>query len=595
MTLTLVDWIIVVAYIVFSLLVGLYFRRRAGKNLESYFISGRSLPWWLVGTSMVATTFAADTPLAITEMVRSHGIWRNWFWWNLALGGILSIFLFARLWQRTGVLTDNELIELRYSGKPAAFLRGFKATYFATLYNFIVMGWVINGMATVIRQLTGLPAELAIISCITIALIYSVMSGYWGVVVTDLVQFVLAMAGSIILAVIAVQHAGGMDALMGKLSMTSDFNSNTLSFIPGPSDGAAFIQFLLFITVMWWSSHNADGGGYLIQRMLSARNEKHATLATLWFNVANYALRVWPWILVALVSMVLLPEIAEKKDAYPAVIKMVLGPGLRGLLVTTFLAAFMSTIDTHMNWGSSYIVNDVYKRFIRRDATERHYVFVSRLVGVLVIVLAAVIAFYLQSIEKAWIFVWAMGAGIGSVLILRWFWWRVSAWSEIAALGASIAVTVGLEVTAFVQNAGQGTYSLFATAPVIFGTEIGLHHKIIMIVPFSVLCWVSVTFLTPPTQRETLHSFHKLVKPGGLWPWPTSKEHSVLRDFLPLYLSAVALVYGLTFAIGNYIFGRFVAGSVLLLIALIGSAIITRFLNRQNWSVTTPDKQENGV
>ena len=590
MTLTLIDWIIISAYILFSLLVGLYFRKRAGKSMESYFVSGRSLPWWLVGTSMVATTFAADTPLAITEMVRGQGIWRNWFWWNLALGGILSVFLFSRLWQRTGVLTDNELIELRYSGKPAAFLRGFKATYFATLYNFIVMGWVINGMATVIRQLTGLPTEIAIISCITIALIYSVMSGYWGVVVTDLVQFILAMTGSIILAVVAVHHAGGMDALLTKLPATTDFNSGTLSFIPSPSDGAAFIQFLLFITVMWWSSHNADGGGYLIQRMLSAKNEKHATLATLWFNVANYALRVWPWIVVALVSMVLIPDIAVKKEAYPAVIRLVLGPGLRGLLVTTFLAAFMSTIDTHMNWGSSYIVNDVYKRFIRRDATERHYVFVSRLVGVLVIVLAAVIAFYLQSIEKAWIFVWAMGAGIGSVLILRWFWWRVSAWSEIAALGASIAVTLGLEITAFVQNVGQGTYSLFANAPVLFGSEIGLHHKIIIIVPFSVLCWVTVTFLTPETKRETLHSFHKLVQPGGFWPWPTPREKSVLRDFLPLYLSAVALVYGLTFAIGNFIFGRIVAGSILLLIALTGSLIITRLLNRQNWSKSVSEK-----
>ena len=584
MTLSPLDWIIILVYILFSLLVGIYFSRRAGRSMESFFISGRSLPWWLVGTSMVATTFAADTPLAITEMVRNQGIWRNWFWWNLALGGILSVFLFARLWQRTGVLTDNELIEMRYSGRPAAFLRGFKATYFATLYNFIVMGWVINGMATVIGQLTGMSPQIAIVCCITIALVYSVMSGYWGVVVTDLVQFILAMAGSIILAVVAVRHAGGMESLLTKISTTSDFNSSTLSFIPAPSDGVAFVQFLLFITVMWWSSHNSDGGGYLIQRMLSARDERHATLGTLWFNVANYALRVWPWIVVALASMVLLPDIAVKKEAYPAVIRLVLGPGLRGLLVTTFLAAFMSTIDTHMNWGSSYIVNDIYKRFIRRDGTERHYVFVSRLVGVLVIVLAAVIAFYLQSIEKAWIFVWAMGAGIGSVLILRWFWWRISAWSEIAALGASIAITLGLELVAFIQHAGQGTYSLFATAPVLFGTEIQLHHKIILIVPFSVICWVTVTFLTPPTRPEKLRSFHERVQPGGYWPWPTPPERSVLRGFLPVYLSAVALVYGLTFAIGNFIFGRLLTGSLLLLIALAGSLVIARYLNRQNWT-----------
>jgi Na+/proline symporter len=496
----------------------------------------------------------------------------------MALGGLLGTFLFARLWQRAGVLTDNELIELRYAGKPAAFLRGFKALYFATIYNFIVMGWVINGMSTVLHRLTGVSPELTITILIVIALLYSVLSGYWGVVVTDLVQFILAMTGSVILAVLALKQVGGMEQLLLKLSTAPDFHSGTLDFIPHPRDGAAFLKFMLFITVMWWSSHNADGGGYIIQRMLSARNERHAVLATLWFNVANYALRVWPWIVVALVSMVLIPDIQVKKEAYPAVISLVLGPGLKGLLVTTFLAAFMSTIDTHLNWGSSYLVNDVYKRFLRPRASQAHYVAVSRWTGVLVIILAALIAWKMGAIEKAWVFVWAMGAGIGAVLILRWFWWRVNAWSEISALAASIFITVALEAVAWWQHLGQGDYRLFATAPVLWGTTIQLQHKILLVVPFSLLTWITVTLLTRPVEREVLERFHRRVRPGGFWPFSTPREDSVLRGFLPLFLGGVGLIYGLTFAIGHLVFGHWGEGFLLLGVAVAGSLLIARGL-----------------
>jgi len=389
--LSTIDWVIIITYILFSLGVGIYFARRAGKNTEEYFLAGRTLPWWVVGTSMVATTFAADTPLAITEFVRGPGIWQNWFWWNQLLAGLLGVLLFSRLWRRAKVLTDNELLEIRYSGKPAAILRGFKAAYFGILYNFIVMGWVINAMASVVAVMLNIDRWTAV--------------WFWGVVITDLVQFAIAMFGSIALAVIAVQAFGGMEVIISKinaLQISGDGigSTNTLKFIPPVPDAgfftlafweSPFSRFLIFLTVMWWSTHSTDGGGYIIQRMSSAKNEKHALMATLWFNLAHYALRVWPWIIVAMVSIVAFPIIPEQyaalgeKAGYPLVMKMLLGPGMKGLLVVSFLAAFMSTIDTHLNWGTSYLINDIYKRFFKpvshfsseKDA-QKHYIIVSR-------------------------------------------------------------------------------------------------------------------------------------------------------------------------------------------------------------------------
>ena len=385
-TLHWIDWAIILTYLLFSIGVGVYFSARAGSSTEEYFLSGRTLPWWIVGTSMVATTFAADTPLAITEFVRGPGIWQNWFWWNMLLGGLLGVFLFSRLWRRAEVLTDNELLELRYSGKPAAFLRIFKAGYFAILYNFIVMGWVINAMAAVVSVVLNMDRWTAVWICVVIALIYAILSGFWGVVITDLVQFCIAMFGSIALAIIAVDHVGGMEILISKinaLGATSDAaHDTTLNFIPPiPDTGittigfweSPFSKFLVFITIMWWSHHGTDGGGYIIQRMSSAKNERHALIATLWYNLAHYALRVWPWVVVAMVSIVMFPQIPNVfqdlgvKVGYPLVMNQLLGPGLKGILIVSFLAAFMSTIDTHLNWGASYLINDIYKRFIKKE------------------------------------------------------------------------------------------------------------------------------------------------------------------------------------------------------------------------------------
>ncbi len=575
-----IDWSIIVGYIFFSLGVGIYFSRKAASSTEEYFLSGRSLPWWVIGTSMVATTFAADTPLAITEFIRGAGIWQNWFWWNLLLSGLLGVFLFSRLWRRARVLTDNEFIELRYSGKPAAFLRCFKAGYFAILYNFIVMGWVINAMASVVSVVLTVDRWVAVWGCVVVALIYAILSGFWGVVVTDIVQFVIAMTGSLILASIAVSHVGGMGELIEKLqslqaSGSAALSPDALRFIPPIPEAeffskafweSPFSKFLVFLTVMWWSTHNTDGGGYIIQRMSASKNERHALLATLWFNLAHYALRVWPWIIVALVSIVMFPVIPEayeelsSKAGYPLVLNALLGPGLRGLLVVSFLAAFMSTIDTHLNWGASYIVNDIYKRFARPNETQTHYVIVSKVCTVVLMVCAAFVAVKMQSISKAWEFIFAMGAGIGLVLILRWFWWRVNAWSEISALAVSISATIVLEIIAASQTMASGqTYSLFSSAPVLFGVSLQVHHKLLIIVPLALFVWITVTFMTPPEPEAKLRLFYDRVYPGGWWgPVRTDggDGEPVSRGFFLNWLGGVAFIYGTTFAIGHLLFGN---------------------------------------
>ena len=596
-TLHWIDWSIIISYILFSLGVGIYFSKRAASSTEEYFLSGRSLPWWIVGTSMVATTFAADTPLAITEFVRGPGIWQNWFWWNLLMGSLLSVFLFSRLWRRAEILTDNELLELRYSGKPAAFLRAFKAGYFAILYNFIVMGWVINAMASVVSVMLNMDKWTAVWLCVIIALVYAILSGFWGVVVTDLVQFVIAMFGSIALAIIALNYVGGMEVLLSKLNelLGSDVvTDNTLKFIPPiPDTGVAtqtfwespFSKFLIFISVMWWSHHGTDGGGYIIQRMSSAKNERHALLATLWFNIAHYALRVWPWIIVAVVSIVMFPIIPSEyselgvKAGYPLVMNTLLGPGLKGILIVSFLAAFMSTIDTHLNWGVSYLINDIYKRFFKPNESERHYVLVGKIMTVILMILAAFTALKMQSISKAWEFIFAMGAGIGLVLILRWFWWRVNAWSEITALATSIIITISFEIIAYFQTINNNLeYSLFGSAPSIFGMSLQVHHKLMIIVPIAIIAWVTVTFFTEPEPMTKLETFYKRVQPGGWWgPVTSSFDHTlqpVTKGIFILWLAGVMMIYGFTFGIGNLIFQNYSSSVILFGFAGIGSYLI---------------------
>ena len=583
-----IDWIVIAVYAAVTVGLGLAFRRRASQSSEQYFLSGRTLPWWILGTSMVATTFAADTPLAVTGFIRNHGIWYNWFGWHYVLSQMLAVFLFSRFWRRAEVITDNQLIELRYSGKPAAFLRGFKAGYFAIVYNFIVLGWVLKGLGTVAESVLGVNQWTAIIIGAALALSYALLAGFWGVVVTDVIQFVLAMTGSITVAVMAVRHCGGMTALFARIQDSPAFKENTTAFIPGGELGwdSDLFKFLVFVSLMWWASHNADGGGYLIQRMAAARDERHARGATLWFVVANNAVRYWPWIVTGLASLVLIPVMPEGRGpeaAYPMVMLQVLGPGLLGLLLVSFFAAFMSTIDTHLNWGASYLINDIYRRFWRPQASEKETVLAAKVCVALMMVFAVIVAFSLTSIGRAWLFVWAMGAGIGPVLVLRWFWWRINAWSEIAALATSVLIAFGFEITAAIQTGTD--YELFATPATIAGVALQTHHKALILVPLTILAWVTVTFLTRPVAGSRLDTFYRKVRPGGFWGPVATANPDVVCDGLTwarigVWAAGCAAVFGVLFGLGKLVLGQAGQAWPLLLLAIAGGVVVARELRR---------------
>jgi SSS family transporter len=566
-----IDWIIVLVYLLLSLGIGVYFTKRASKSMADYFVSGRNLPWWIIGTSMVATTFSADTPLVVTGWVRADGIWKNWFWWNYLIIHVIIIFVFSRLWRRAEVITENELIEIRYSGKPAAFLRGFKAFYFSTIFNFIVMGWVISAMAKVLKVFFGFETASAVILCIAIAFIYTMMSGLWGVVLTDFFQYFVALTGTMVLAYVVVNSpiVGGYHGFLEKLNGLEGH----LSFFMTPSSGvpvsegfwsSSFFVFLVYVTVIWWSSHNSDGGGYFIQRICAAKNERQAVLGTAWFAVNQYVIRFWPWVLVAIFSLIVYPtaEIAggDHEAMYVVVIRDFLGPGLKGILFVAFLAAFMSTITTHLNWGASYLMNDVYKRFINKDASEPHYIFVSRLCTLILTLLAGYVAFHINNIGKAWIFLWAMSAGIGLVLILRWFWWRINAWSEISALGASILTITFL----FLYTESSGT-------------SLEFRHQII-VVPVSIITWLVVTYLTKPEPDETLLNFYRKIRPWGFWGAVSNADPTVSRtSFIPVVVNCllgIGFIFFSMIGVGKFLLGAPFVGTVMVLISICAGILI---------------------
>jgi len=568
------DWAIVAAYLIISLAIGVYFTKRASSSMSSYFVSGRSLPWWILGTSVVATTFAADTPLAITGWIRTEGIWKNWFWWNYLFSHVFIVFVFARLWRRAEVITDNELIEIRYSGKPAAFLRGFKAFYFSTLFNFIVMGWVISAMAKVFKVFFGIDTTMAIIICISIAFFYTMMSGLWGVALTDFLQYFIAILGTIILAwvVIGSPEIGGFSGFIDKLG---NIDEEHISFFMTPSRGdpvsagwldSSFFAFLVYVSVIWWSSHNADGGGYFIQRLNSAKNERHAVLGAAWFAFNHYIVRLWPWVLVALATLIIYPHVqqygGDNEAMYVVVIRDYLGPGLKGLLFVTFLAAFMSTLSTQLNWGASYLMNDIYRRFIKKDASEGHYILVSRFATLFLTILAGYFAFHITNIGKAWIFLWAMSAGVGLVLILRWFWWRINAWSEISALASSLLTILVL----FIYTKANGI-------------SLELKHQI-LVIPVSIVTWIVVTFITSPEPIDTLSGFYKRVRPWGWWRPASDINPDILRPrFMPViinWLLGVGFILFGMIGVGKTLLGSFYFGGICIIISLITGTLVYR-------------------
>src|SRR5256884_4783415 len=434
MQLTSFDWFIIAAYFVFNLGIGVYYARRARRSTSEFFLSGRNVPWWLAGTSMVATTFAADTPLAVTGFVAKNGIAGNWVWWSFLMSGMLTVFFYARLWRRAQVMTDVEFAEIRYAGKPAAFLRGFRALYLGIPINCIILGWVNLAMVKILQLIFAISkfeALVIVLGMIALTSAISTLSGLWGVLVTDMFQFVIKMSMVIILAVFAVNAVGGIEEMKTKLVAAG--RGDALNIVPAVGSAwMPMITFFVYIGVNWWATWypgaEPGGGGYVAQRVLSAKDEKHSLLATLWFNIAHYAIRPWPWILVALASLILFPNLKDPETGYIRVMIDYLPSSLRGLMVAAFAAAFMSTIATQLNWGASYLVNDCYRRFVRRDAAESHYVMASRLATALLTVVSAAVAFRIESIGGGWGGVVIPRGGGGAPPARRWCWWRCTRW-----------------------------------------------------------------------------------------------------------------------------------------------------------------------
>ncbi len=578
-----IDWSIVGAYFAGSAAIGIYFARRAGRNTQEFFLSGRNLPWWLAGTSMVATTFAADTPLAVTELVAKNGVAGNWLWWNFLFGAMLTVFFFARLWRRAGIMTDVEFAELRYSGRPAAFLRGFRAIYLGVFINCVIMGWVNLAMAAILEGMFGIPrGEVMIYIALAMILtaVYSALSGLWGVAVTDAVQFVLAMTGCVVLAVIVVDlpEVGGIAGLRQQLPEW------TMRFWPVVGEGTAAAEiggtlalsvaaFLAFVGIQWWASWypgaEPGGGGYVAQRMMSAKDEKHSLFATLWFTIAHYCLRPWPWIIVGLASLILYPELGadEKRLGYVYAMRDYLPVGVKGLLVAAFFAAYMSTIATQLNWGTSYIINDFYRRFLHPGAEEQHFVLVSRVTTILIMVLSLLITGFLDTISGAWAFIIEAGAGLGLVLILRWYWWRINAWSEITAM-----------LTPFVVF---GYLRVFSS--VVFP------ETLYFIVGITTIVWIAATFLTAPVEQEKLVSFYRRVHPGGAgWKKvarlvPDVKGDTGFGSLTACWVSGIVLAYSMLFGIGKILLGDTGVGALLLLLGCAAGLVIYRILSRQGF------------
>ncbi|MBP7273257.1 MAG: Na+:solute symporter [Saprospiraceae bacterium] len=587
MTLNFTDWISIFAFFVASLLIGVIVSKRSGKDTSEFFLSGRTMPWWLLGISLVATTFSADTPNLVTDIVRKNGVSGNWVWWAFLLTGMLTVFVYAKLWRRSESLTDLEFYELRYSGKAAAFLRGFRALYLGVFFNVMIMATVSLAAIKIGGVMLGLsPIQTIAISSVIIV-IYSSIGGFTGVIWTDFFQFGIAMLGAVLAAVIVLDlpQVNGLSGLLshpnvqGKLSLMPDFN-NTNIFVP---------IFLIPIAVQWWSvwypGAEPGGGGYVAQRMLAAKDENHSMGATLLFNILHYGLRPWPWIIVALASLIVYPDIASLKAAYPNLPESVINDdlaysamltflphGVLGLIIASLIAAYMSTIATHLNWGSSYVVNDFYKRFINPTATEKQLVSVGRISTVVLMLLSAVIALALSNALSAFNILLQIGAGTGLLFILRWFWWRINAQSELAAMIVSFLIAFYFE---FVHTR-------------ILGLETFPDHiKLLIGVAITTVCWVAVAFSTAPTEYATLLNFYKKIRPAAMGWQPLLQKALDRNDItpaqismgrLPTELSAMFVgcvtVYATVFATGYWIYGNTSSALISSAVAAVGSYVL---------------------
>ncbi len=582
------DWLVVLAYLVITVVIGIYLSRRASKSVEDFFVSGRSLPWWLAGTSMAATTFSVDTPLYIAGVVGNRGIAGNWEWWAFGVGHVVLIYIFARLWRRSEIVTDAELIEMRYGGRPASTLRAIKAFLFAVPINCIAIGYIMLATVKVVgtlgiweafgiadgETLLGMdPKLLSVIGVSALVLVYTSFSGLWGVVVTDFFQFFLALFGAILVAWFAVSspEIGGLQNLITGAQENTSFD--VLAFIPLTWDAQGFLgvgwsafagisatTFGAYVFLQWWTFRRSDGGGEFIQRLAASKNEDEAVKAAWLFNVMHYVVRTWPWILVALAALVIYPELEDKELGYPMLMLDFLPVGLLGLVVASLFAAFMSTVSTQINWGASYVVNDLYHRFVNPQASQAQLVKVGRIASVVITVFGALAAFYAESVGQVFRLVIAIGTGPGVVLILRWFWWRINAWAELAAMLTGFVI--GLVTTLMPQ---------FMIAD--FGV------RLFVIVAITSVIWITVMYVTKPESEEVLLRFYEKVQPGGPgWKHISTRakisvENHLGKDLARVF-GAAMILFGLMFGTGGLLLLKSSTAIVMLSFAVIGGLLV---------------------
>ncbi len=595
--LSALDYFIIVLFFSVILLIGFVVSKKSGKSSSEFFLSSRSMPWWLLGFSMVATTFAADTPLLVTDIVRGDGVAGNWVWWTFLITGLLTVFVYAKLWRKSGVTTDLEFYELRYSGKAASFLRGFRSIYLGVIFNILVMSVVTLAAIKIGGIMLGIQPWEVVLYAGSVTVIFSAFGGFRGVVYTDFLLFIIAMFGALAAAYYAVNlpEVGGLERLFDNKLVATKTN-----MLPDFNDINTVITILIIpLALQWWSSWypgaEPGGGGYIAQRMLAAKDENHAIGATFFFNFVHYALRPWPWILVALASLVIYPDIASLQSAFPNIPADKLGndlaypamlnflpKGILGIVLASLIAAYMSTISTHLNWGSSYVVNDFYKRFIKKEATEKQLVNVGRISTILMMIISGLLALTLTNVKQVFDIIIMFGAGTGLIFILRWFWWRINAWSEISAMFSSGIISILLNFTSL--------------KTILFGVEDGIFpiwFQFPFVVLVTTIIWLAVTFLTPPEKDETLRLFYKNILPSGAG-WrsviakaktegisfgSTEKNWSLPNAILAMLLSCV-LIYSCLFATGFWIYGDYTQAIILTSLVIVSSIFLIKLLKK---------------
>lgn len=569
-----IDWLIVLLYLIFTMVLGLYLSRKASGSMVDFFVSGRSLPWWLAGTSMAATTFSIDTPLYIAGVVGNRGIAGNWEWWSFGIAHLVMIYIFARLWRRSEIVTDAQLTEMRYGGDLAAILRGTKAFLFAVPINCIGIGYAILAMVKVVDALQlwqslGIqPGEnlkiLSVVGVSIFVLIYSGFAGLWGVVITDFFQFFFALLGAIIVAVVAINHVGGIHVLIPEVQQATQLD--VLSFLPfqvgskginwSETAGISASTFFAYIFIQWWAFRRSDGGGEFVQRLAASKDEAEAEKAAWFFNILHYIIRTWPWVLVALVAIVVYPDLSDRELGYPKLMLEFLPPVMLGLVVASLIAAFMSTVSTSINWGASYLTNDLYLRFINRDASEAELVLAGRIASVIVTVIGAIAAFLAEDVATVFRLVIAIGTGPGLVLILRWFWWRINAAAELTAMVGGFIIGLSTSVV-----------------PILKIEDFGL--RLLVTTGITGVLWIAAMFLNPPESDATLDEFYRRVRPASLG-WKRQQERTGLASEQDLakdmqrIIASILIMFGAMLAIGGFLLLRSLTGWVCLITAVIG-------------------------